>query len=74
MALVIGAPSGFTVTDERPLFSATVFRSDNMHKMYEVLPDNRGFLFVRNEDVESGKMILVQNWRRAVEQRRGRQR
>ncbi len=62
----------FAVAEERPLFSALGFLTDNMHSMYEVLPDDQGFLFVRLEGGTEARVVVVQNWRQAVEQRRGK--
>jgi hypothetical protein len=73
MAVQLGPGPGFTITGERALFSTKDYQSDNMHKMYEVLRNDQSFLFIRAEDAAAGKLIMVQNWRRAVEQRRGRQ-
>ena len=61
----------FAIAEESVLFSTLEFVSADMHHMYEVLPGDNGFLFARLEGRTSGRLVVVQNWRSAVERQRG---
>jgi serine/threonine-protein kinase len=70
-APVVPGPA-FKVAEERPLFSTLDFQNDNMHSMYDVLPDDQGFLFVRQEGGSESRVVVIENWRKLLDQRRGR--
>jgi len=62
----------FAVQEERVLFSTREHHPEGMHHMYDVLPDGSGFLFARIEGEAGARIVVLQNWRMAVEQARGR--
>jgi hypothetical protein len=63
----------FQVADRKPLFSVTDYVPGGNYVMYDVLPDDQGFLFQRFEgDLIRSTIMVVQNWRKALEARQGR--
>jgi len=65
VARVRGGPV-FEVIDLQPLIDVSSYSIDLFHQSYEVLPDNRGFLFLRTRQSGSAAalppLVLVENW------------
>ena len=63
----------FTVSGEAALFSTADFMASDNYPMYDVLPDDQGFIFARVEGAgTAGAIMVVQNWRQAVKLTGGR--
>ena len=62
----------FAIAEEHVLFSTLDFLTAGMYHMYDVLPNDNGFLFVHAEGETNGRVVVVQNWRSAAEQQRDR--
>ena len=64
-AIVNPGPS-FALGDQRVLFPASAFLSDNTHRQYDVTPDDRRFVFARFVGGQPApgvaKLIMVENW------------
>jgi len=68
IAARIQTARGFEVTDLKPLFSTAPYTGDRdpYHQAYEVLPDGRGFMFMRTrEPAQAAKaptVVEAENW------------
>jgi hypothetical protein len=66
----------FEVTELRPLFAAGAFTADAFHQSFEVLPDGRGFVFLRERRSGQGSsapaIVYVENWFADLRGRLGR--
>ncbi len=61
-AQITAAPT-FAVGTQTVLFQASEFRGDLSHRGYDVSPDDRRFLMVRDRSGgERATLILVDNW------------
>ncbi|MGH7591729.1 MAG: TolB family protein, partial [Gemmatimonadales bacterium] len=56
----------FEVTDVTPLFDASAYINDGFHQSYDVEPDGRSFLFLRQrpgaQGMQGPRAVLVQHW------------
>ncbi len=58
---------GFAIADQRALFSVTDYDSDDKHGLFDVLPDDEHFVFVRHEGRDGPVTIRVlMNWQKAL--------
>jgi serine/threonine-protein kinase len=63
IAAEIASRPAFVVGRQRALFRAAAYSSDYSHRLYDVSPDDRRFLMMRERGGgERADLILVQNW------------
>jgi serine/threonine-protein kinase len=66
VSATVNPGSTFALGDQKVLFPAGPFMSDNSHRQYDVTPDDRRFVFVRfvGGPAAAGetKLIMVENW------------
>ncbi|MDP3767454.1 MAG: hypothetical protein Q8S13_05525, partial [Dehalococcoidia bacterium] len=61
-AEILAGPT-FTVGRQRALFPASGYVADASHRLYDIAPDDRRFLMIRERSGgERADLILVQNW------------
>jgi hypothetical protein len=67
---------GFEVGELRRLFDASGFTLDAFHQAYDVLPDGRGFTFLRErrsgQAASAPAIVYVENWFADLRERMGR--
>jgi len=44
------------------LFAGAAYTQDDTHREYDVSPDDRRFLMIRERGGERGSLVLVDNW------------
>lgn len=63
MVVTVQPGSTFTPGTPRALFSLSGFRAARNRPQYDVAPDDRRFLMVRDFEDESGEdLVYVENW------------
>jgi serine/threonine-protein kinase len=66
VAAQLGRKGTFEVTSLRPLFDISGYLNPGFHQNYEVLPDGRGFLFMRSKvtgsKADEFPIVQVENW------------
>ncbi len=62
VAVDVAMSPSFRVVAEHVLFSARDYSPQAMNRSYAVSPDDRSFLFVRNQPGAQSQLIMVTNW------------
>jgi serine/threonine-protein kinase len=73
VAVGIQTTPGFSVRDERVLFSMAPYRTEDSHRQYAVFPGDNSFLMIRPlVSAAEGDLIVVENWFEELKRRVGR--
>jgi Tol biopolymer transport system component len=62
MALTVGPGPTLTLGSPRQLFSVAAYRSARNRQEYDVTPDDRRFVMIRNQPGGAGAVVYVENW------------
>ena len=63
MAVEVMPGAVFTPGDPRPLFPVTGYRSARNRQEYDVAPDDRRFLMIKDFGGDAGdEVVFVENW------------
>jgi hypothetical protein len=63
MAVDVAPGTTFVAGTPRPLFPLTGYRSARNRQQYDVAPDDRRFLMIREpSDAGAGTVVYVENW------------
>jgi len=52
----------FAAGRQTVLFAGALYAQDDTHRQYDVSPDDRRFLMIRERGGERGSLVLVDNW------------
>jgi Tol biopolymer transport system component len=62
MAVAVTPGRTLTLGSPRPLFSLAGYRSARNRQEYDVAPDDRHFVMIRNPVGSAGELVYVENW------------
>jgi serine/threonine-protein kinase len=62
VAVEITTQPTFAAGRQTVLFAGTAYAQDDTHRQYDVSPDDRRFLMIRERGGERGSLVLVDNW------------
>ena len=62
VAVEVTTADGFKVGNRRTLFSVSGYRRHFTHRAYDVLPDGKHFVMIKQGPPLTGELALVDNW------------
>ena len=62
VAVEVTTADGFKVGNRRTLFSVSGYRRHFTHRAYDVLPDGKHFVMIKEGPPLTGELVLVDNW------------
>jgi Tol biopolymer transport system component len=62
VAVEVTTQPTFAAGRQTVLFAGALYAQDDTHRQYDVSPDDRRFLMIRERGGERGSLVLVDNW------------
>jgi Tol biopolymer transport system component len=62
VAVEVSTANGFRLGSRRVLFNVAGYRRHLTHRAYEVTPDGKQFIMIRQHPPASGDLVIVDNW------------